>query len=637
LSFRRRLTLFFVLIVVLPMAAVAVLVSVVADDSRTGKTDARLGAGLETALALYEEALGDARADARAAGRDEALGDALRSGDEVALGEAASRLRADLGLASLAVFDRAGERIALAGSDDGIATARLDLRDAQGPIGSVTAAELSAGAYVEDAARLTGSEVAVVSGQRELASTVAVGEDEVPWAAGARDVELADGEFRVASVAPGGDDQSLRLAVFAPPDSGGFAATPPLVAGGLAAFFAVAVFFIVILLRSLQGQIREMFTAARRIRGGDFTHRVPVEGDDEMAGLASEFNQMSGQLSEQMDELRRQRVELERSVQRIGEAFASGLDRRALLEIVAETALTACDAGAARVVLDGRRRLEVVAGELRGTELAPALGAAVENALADGASAELRRAGAVALAEPLRPLGETHRRDGVIAIARPGEAFDEAEREMLRYLCGQAAVSVENIDLHELVSEQAVRDELTGLANPRRFRELIEKEAVRAERFGHELAVIMLDIDNFKQVNDIHGHLQGDEVLRMVGRILQDESRGVDEPARYGGEEFVVALPETGRKGSLEVAERIRTAIEKTPVPMVEGGGAIEVTASLGIASASPESATDTKGLIAAADAALYQAKRAGKNRSEYASSADGSIAAQGPPVERRT
>ena len=92
-------------------------------------------------------------------------------------------------------------------------------------------------------------------------------------------------------------------------------------------------------------------------------------------------------------------------------------------------------------------------------------------------------------------------------------------------------------------------DELTGLSNNRRFRELISKEAARAERFGHELSLIMLDIDDFKQINDTYGHLQGDEVLRMVGRVLHLESRGVDEPARYGGEEFAVALPETGLDG----------------------------------------------------------------------------------------
>ena len=127
--------------------------------------------------------------------------------------------------------------------------------------------------------------------------------------------------------------------------------------------------------------------------------------------------------------------------------------------------------------------------------------------------------------------------------------------------------SIENIALHELVSEQAVTDELTGLSNNRRFRELIAKEAARAERFGHELSLIMLDIDDFKQINDTYGHLQGDKVLRMVGRVLQLESRGVDEPARYGGEEFAVALPETGLEGALDLAERVRARIESEQVP----------------------------------------------------------------------
>jgi diguanylate cyclase (GGDEF)-like protein len=224
-----------------------------------------------------------------------------------------------------------------------------------------------------------------------------------------------------------------------------------------------------------------------------------------------------------------------------------------------------------------------------------------------------------------------------MAIARAGGPFDEAERELLRYLCGQAAVSVENIDLHEFVSDQAVTDELTGLANPRRFRELIEKESVRAQRFGHPLSLLLLDIDDFKQVNDTYGHLQGDEVLRAVGRILADESRGVDEPARYGGEEFIVALPETDRGGAIEVAERIRTAIERSRVPLLEGSGKIGITASLGVASVSPESARDTKALIAAADAALYRAKRAGKNCTAFAAEAAEDVAAQGQPAERRT
>ena len=135
---------------------------------------------------------------------------------------------------------------------------------------------------------------------------------------------------------------------------------------------------------------------------------------------------------------------------------------------------------------------------------------------------------------------------------------------MLRYLIGQASISVENIGLHERVAEQAVTDALTGLPNNRRFHELIERETQRLGRFGGELSLILLDIDDFKRVNDTFGHLQGDEVLRALGAFLQLESRGVDEPARYGGEEFVLALPETPKGGAVEVAERIRERIETT-------------------------------------------------------------------------
>src|SRR5438445_11892629 len=121
----------------------------------------------------------------------------------------------------------------------------------------------------------------------------------------------------------------------------------------------------------------------------------------------------------------------------------------------------------------------------------------------------------------------------------------------------------------------------------------------------------MLDVDDFKKVNDTHGHLQGDEVLRTIGRVLADESRGVDEPARYGGEEFVVGLPETGVDGAIELAERIRKRIEGEGVARSDGKGSLKITASVGVASVTGEAA-DVDGLIARADAALYTAKRAG-------------------------
>jgi diguanylate cyclase (GGDEF)-like protein len=230
-----------------------------------------------------------------------------------------------------------------------------------------------------------------------------------------------------------------------------------------------------------------------------------------------------------------------------------------------------------------------------------------------------------------------------MTVARIGEPFGASEREVFLYLVGQASASIENVALHELVSSQAVTDELTGLANNRRFREWIENEGARAQRFGHELSLLMLDVDDFKRVNDTYGHLQGDEVLRVLGRILRSESRGVDEPARYGGEEFAVGLPETGRKGAHELGERIRAKLEQERIPMVEGTGTLRVTASVGVASL-PTAASDVASLVAAADSALYSAKRDGKNRVEVAPpltlrgpASGGGDGAEGRAAARRT
>jgi diguanylate cyclase (GGDEF)-like protein len=338
-----------------------------------------------------------------------------------------------------------------------------------------------------------------------------------------------------------------------------------------------------------------------------------VEGRDELAGLASEFNKMSDRLTAQMDELRRQQLELEGSVERIGQAFASGLDRAALLAILVETAVSACEADYGLVALSGSVGAEAESGDA--TEaLSDAALEAEHGAVRTGGVAEGQSDGAFALASSLGKLAPDDAPVGAMTVARMERPFSASERRVFLYLVGQAAASVENIALHELVSEQAVTDELTGLPNHRAFREAMAKEAARAQRFRHNLSLLILDIDDFKQVNDTHGHLQGDAVLRAVGRIVDDESREIDEPARYGGEEFVVALPETSLEGALEVGERIRSRIERQAIRLVQGRGRITVTASLG--AATMDSANeDVNTLIAAADGALYEAKRSGKNR----------------------
>lgn len=173
---------------------------------------------------------------------------------------------------------------------------------------------------------------------------------------------------------------------------------------------------------------------------------------------------------------------------------------------------------------------------------------------------------------------------------------------------------------HERAEEEAITDELTGLSNHRRFRQILGKEVERAKRFDRPLSVVMIDLDDFKMINDKYGHLQGDQVLREVGRVLKLESREVDEPARYGGEEFAIALPETRIDGAMEVGERIRRRLDGMRVSLEGGEGSIAIHASVGVAG-SPETTLGVTTLVKAADQALYRAKQQGKNRTARAPS----------------
>jgi diguanylate cyclase (GGDEF)-like protein len=611
-SFRGRLTLFFLLIVVLPMIVLAVLVTQVTAQSGNGKADARLASGLQVSLAVYKRDGAAARRAATHLGGSVALGNAIRSGSRSQV-EATARSEAQAnGIKSLVVKDAQGRTLAVVGSRQPAPAYRLNLRGSAGAVASLTVSTTTPSAYVADVRRLTGRGVALLGPGGPIASTVSLAGVSVPAAGHTGDVELGGTKMRAGTtLLPG--PSPLRLVLFGPTESGGFFASSPLVAAVLVVFFAVALLFVAMLLRALGGQVGAMLDAARGIGEGDFSRKVPVVGKDEMAGLASEFNKMSDRLSAQMEALRRQQVEVDRSVRRIGEAFASGLDRQGLLQVVVETALGACGAQYGTIALTGRAGAEAEAGRAVDS-LQNAAVSAEGQALRSDDLVVWEDEGLCALATPLRRLGDSPENVGVMTVARTGQGFSSAEQDVFLYLAGQVSASIENIALHELVSEQAITDELTGLSNNRRFRELISKEAARAQRFGHELSLVMLDIDDFKRINDTYGHLQGDEVLRMIGRVLDDESRGVDEPARYGGEEFAVALPETGMEGALELAERVRTRIASEPVELANRAGVLRVTASVGAATL-PDSAATTRDLIAAADAALYRAKGAGKNR----------------------
>jgi diguanylate cyclase (GGDEF)-like protein len=234
-------------------------------------------------------------------------------------------------------------------------------------------------------------------------------------------------------------------------------------------------------------------------------------------------------------------------------------------------------------------------------------------------SAEVSEEDHHGLAHPLRPTDGSSKVVGLVSVARIGRPFSHADQDLFHYLASQASVSIENVDLHETVQRQAVTDGLTGLFNHRRFQEVMTLEVERSKRFGHPLGLVMLDLDDFKGINDEFGHLQGDEVLREVARVVLDTSREIDEPARYGGEEMAVVLPQTDLDGALEFAERLRHRIESLSVPVLTGGGVVRVTASVGAAALPDSSAPDKDALVAAADSAVYRAKRLGKNRVQAA------------------
>ncbi|HTR52917.1 MAG TPA: sensor domain-containing diguanylate cyclase [Kofleriaceae bacterium] len=216
------------------------------------------------------------------------------------------------------------------------------------------------------------------------------------------------------------------------------------------------------------------------------------------------------------------------------------------------------------------------------------------------------------LGVPLFIYGEC---EGVVAVqsARVA-AFSAAHQRLLESLALQVAAALQNAHLYEL----AMVDGLTGLFVRRYFDRRIEEEIERSKRYGSPFSVVMMDVDDFKHLNDTYGHLVGDRVLRAIANVVKAQMRGVDTAARYGGEEIAVVLPRTEMVGAYNLAERIREGIAELRITTDEDPPrALGVTASLGIA-AYPESKAQTgEDLVRRADRALYRAKKTGKNRVE--------------------
>jgi diguanylate cyclase (GGDEF)-like protein len=284
---------------------------------------------------------------------------------------------------------------------------------------------------------------------------------------------------------------------------------------------------------------------------------------------------------------RRHNLDAVRSLDLVGETLAATHDPQALLPVVLRAAAEATGASGGAI--------------LTGDELRVSRGAT------NGS-----RTGQFDV--PFRTESGT---TSVLRLYSGAEPFDQDARDTAKWIAAQAEIAFENAHLHRLVQQQALTDDLTSLPNRRRFMTELRRESERANRAGTPLSVILLDIDDFKRVNDTWGHETGDLMLRALSEALAAATRTIDLAARLGGEEFAVLLPNTDAAGARGVAERIQSDFRQMTV--TAGTDTVHATASFGISSF-PDSAALTE-LLDHADRSLYEAKRAGKNRIVVSSS----------------
>jgi diguanylate cyclase (GGDEF)-like protein len=203
---------------------------------------------------------------------------------------------------------------------------------------------------------------------------------------------------------------------------------------------------------------------------------------------------------------------------------------------------------------------------------------------------------------------------GVIEISNKtkDEPFTKDDLDLLMRLVDHAAIAIERASLHQKMAELSITDDLTKLFNTRYLNRTLEMEITRADRHHSSLSLIFMDVDYFKTINDGYGHLVGSKLLVELGQLLIKSLRTIDIVARYGGDEFVIVLPQTAPGAAVQIAERIRRAIEQN-IFLKKDGYSLKVTASFGVASF-PESAKSKEDLLRLADEAMYRVKYQTRN-----------------------
>jgi diguanylate cyclase (GGDEF)-like protein len=581
-SFKFKLVAYFLLLSLLPIVAAFWGFASVAGQSETRRVDARLQSGLRASLAGYQERADAAQSTAAGLARNRVFQADLQAQDFAAL---TSMLRGSTNLYVVAA--RNGLHV---GSEPVFAAQRqVAVFAHDGFAGTVTAYVPLDTALVESIRARSGLTAAdalvLVHDTRIVASAPEVGGELALGPGRTKTVSIGGERYRALVGPPIGEIPGVRFAVLSPQsliDAANATSRNRLLIGLLAslALVSLVAYFEG---RSIVRTLRNLSEAAHAIARGSLSQRVPIRGRDEFALLGTAFNDMASQLQARLDELEDERGRLRDAITRFGEALAASHDVGQLLRVIAEAAMEATGATGARIVAGGGESVE--SGEPGAT----------------GETLEL----------PVTAGRETF---GTLTLI--GDHFTVEQRMTASSLASHAAIALENARLHRIVERQALVDGLTGVSNRRHCEEALTSEISRADRLGTTLTLVLADLDDFKAINDQHGHAAGDDVLREFAEVLRATLRDSDIAGRWGGEEFLLLLPGADAVGGAQLADRVRASLAERSF-LGNDGAVVSVTCSFGVAQ--HQAGGDERELFAAADRALYRAKREGKNRVELA------------------